>query len=109
MWESPLPTPNLPSTRCRSYNCGRKNHFSKVCRSRAPTKQRKKIHAVAQHDSSDSSDDLFIDMVQCGTYKTPDWKVKILINGQETSFKIDTGAQCNVLSMQKYNQLSFVL
>jgi len=95
-----------PAQGAECYNCGRKNHFSKVCRSRAPTKQRKKIHAVAQHDSSDSSDDLFIDMVRCGTYKTPDWKVKILINGQETSFKIDTGAQCNVLSMQKYNQLS---
>ena len=44
-------------------------------------------------------------MVQCGTNKTPDWKVTILVNHQKTCFKIDTGAKCNVISRQKYHKL----
>jgi len=44
-------------------------------------------------------------MVQSGTNKSSDWKVTILVNDQKTCFKIDTGAQCNVISKQKYLQL----
>ena len=48
----------------------------------------------------------FIGMIQCASTKTPDWKVSILVNRQRTSFKIDTGAQCNVISKSRYHQLS---
>ena len=96
---------NFPAYGMECYNCGRKNHFSKVCRSCPLTKQHCKVHSVA-HDGSDPSDDLFIGMVQCTTTKTPDFKVSILVNHQRTSFKIDTGAQCNVTSKRRYHQLS---
>ena len=69
------------------------------------TKQHRKVHNVA-HDGSYTPDDLFIGMVQCTTTKIPDWKVSILVNHQRTSFKIDTGAQCNVISKRRYHQLS---
>ena len=78
---------------------------TKVCRSRSLTTQHRKVRSVA-HDGSDPSDDLFIGMVQCTTTITPDWKVPILVNHQRTSFKIDTGAQCNVISKSQYHQLS---
>ena len=39
------------------------------------------------------------------TTNTPDWKVSILVNHQRTSFKIDTGAQCTVISKSRYHQL----
>ena len=46
-------------------------------------------------------------MIQCTTTTNkPDWKVSILVNHQRTSFKIDTGAQCNVISKSRYHQLS---
>ena len=46
-------------------------------------------------------------MVQCTTTKSSDWKVTLLVNHQKMCFKIDTSAQCDVISMQKYHQLSF--
>ena len=94
-----------PAQGVECYNCGRRNHFAKVCRSRTATKYQKKVHSVT-HEDSDSPDDMFIGMIQCATSKSPDWKVTILVNRQKMSFKIDTGAQCNVISRQKYLQLS---
>ena len=105
MQKSTLHHQPCPLQGVECYNCGRKNHFAKVCRSRTVTKYLKKVHSVTQHDSSDSSDDFFIGMVQCGTNKMPDWKVTILVNHQKTCFKIDTGAQCNVISRLKYHKL----
>jgi len=35
-----------------------------------------------------------------------EWQITISINGQKTKFKIDTGAQCNVISKQKYIAVS---
>jgi len=45
-------------------------------------------------------------MMQSGTNKLSDWKVTISVNDQKTCFKIDTGAQCNVISKQKYHQIN---
>ena len=94
-----------PAQGVECYNCGQKNHFAKVCRTRSVTKYHKKVHSVVQHDNSDSSEEFFIDMVKCSTNNSSDWKVTILVNGQKTSFKIDTGAQCNVISIQTCRQL----
>lgn len=95
-----------PAQGVECYNCGRRNHFAKVCRSRTAAKNHKKVHSVAQQEGSDTSDDFFIGMVQWATTKSPDWKVTIIVNHQKTCFKIDTGAQCNAISRQKYHQLS---
>ena len=76
-----------------------------MCQSRSVTKYHKKVHSVLQHDSSDASDELFIDMVKCSTNKSSDWKVTLLVNDQKTRFKIDTGAQCNVISRHMYHRL----
>ena len=35
-----------------------------------------------------------------------DWKKTILLNKWQTTFKLDTGAQCNVISKHKYDQIS---
>ena len=94
-----------PAQGAECHKCGRKNHFAKVCRTRSITKYHKEVHSVSQHDSSDSSDELFIDMVKCSTNKSSDWKVTLLVNDQKTRFKIDTGAQCNVISRHTYHRL----
>ena len=96
-----------PAYGMECYNCGRKNHFSKVCRSRSRTTQYRKVHIVT-HDETDPSDDLFIGMLKSTTNSTPDLKVSILVNHQRTSFKIDRGAQCNVISKNRYHQFSSV-
>ena len=49
-------------------------------------------------------DDLFIGTLR-QTHKIKDWLVTILIHQQQTTFKIDTGAQCNVIPLWKYYQM----
>ena len=49
---------NCPAYGLECYNCGSRNHFSKVCRSRPLSTQHRKVHSVT-HDESDESDDFF--------------------------------------------------
>jgi len=92
---------NCPAYGLECYNCGSRNQFSKVCRSRPLSTQHRKVHSVTH----DESDDFFIGMIQCATTKTPR-KMSILVNRQRISFKIDTGTQCNVIFKSRYHQLS---
>ena len=84
---------------CRK--CGRQNHFAKVCRSKTQATQ-PQVQELDQDESSE--DDMIIDAVDSGTKKN--WNVTVTINKQPVQFKIDTGAQCNVISSQTYHQLS---
>ena len=74
---------------------GRKNHFAKVCH----TKQQP-LHGIhVDHETSDM--DMFIGALQKACH-TKEWQITISLNSQKTKLKIDTGAQCNVISKQKY-------
>jgi len=44
-------------------------------------------------------------MIHTSNSKASDWKVGIVINDQTVIFKMDTGAQCNVISKQTYDYL----
>ena len=79
---------------CRK--CGRKNHFAKMC----CTKSRP-LHGIHMDDNDESTDDMFIGALQKNNI-TKEWQITITLNNQRTKFKIDTGAQCNVISKQKY-------
>ena len=79
-----------------------KNHFTKVSQIHSITKYHKKAYSVLQHDSSNASEKLFINMVKCSTNKS---SVTLLLNDKKTRFKIDTGAQCNVISRHTYHRL----
>ena len=58
-----------------------------------------------QHDSSvEEAESLFIGVIQKSQQYNA-WKVTIALNNQRTVFKIDTGAQCNVISKCKYHQV----
>ena len=96
-----------PAYGMECYNCGLKNHFFKVCGSQPREKQHRNVYSIA-HDTCETAEDLFIGMIRCATTTAPEWKVSILVNQQRTSFKIDTGAQCNVISKNHYRQLSSV-
>ena len=37
---------------------------------------------------------------------TKEWEVDIRMNEQRVTFKIDTGAQCNVISKETYDKVS---
>ena len=62
-----------------------------------------KIQAI-QNDSYD--DDVFVVDRIHGDQSKQDWHVKLAINRHTLLFKIDTGAQCNVLSKPMFNAVS---
>ena len=87
---------------CR--RCGRKNHFANVCRSSYHKPPTSNLNTIEHHCLTDA-EDMFIGMIQMSR-GSKDWKATILLNKQKTTFKLDTGAQCNVISKDKYNQIS---
>ena len=84
------------------HKCGRRNHFARVCRSRQQ-KGRPKLHEL-EHDSS-SEDNMVIATINGGATKK-DWQTTIKVNERDITFKIDTGAQCNVMSKESYDKVS---
>ena len=89
--------------------CHKYNHFAKVCRS---TKS-KKVHTAAASDGEDSVDDpeptsrsskFYVETVGKGQPdKTPDQVfTDVKIGTQTVKFKLDTGAQVNVLPLKVF-------
>jgi len=69
--------------------CEKLNHFAKQCKS---TKSESKINEIEEKE-------FFIGVVGENKNKNSnkDWIVKLRTNGTEIRYKIDTGAQANVL------------
>ena len=88
-----------PALGAECRKCGRRNHFAKVCCTRVTQPL---YNYSIKNESPD--DDLFIGTLG-RTHKIKDWLVTILIHQQQTTFKIDTGAQCNVIPLWKYYQM----
>uniref|UniRef100_A0A8C2B8P6 ribonuclease H n=1 Tax=Cyprinus carpio TaxID=7962 RepID=A0A8C2B8P6_CYPCA len=93
--------------KCPAYGekckkCGKMNHFSSKCMSKTLSYATKKpIHMVEEHSDSDS-EEMFIDMVKSNYGE--DWNVDLIINDRKTRFKIDTGAQCNIIPESIHRQ-----
>lgn len=84
--------------------CSRLHHFASVCRSTT-----KAVDAVDTHthlySQTDTDDSLFIDMVKCDT-SAPEWLEPMLVNKKaKIQVKLDSGAQCNVISLASYNEI----
>ena len=77
-------------------NCNKRNHFAKKCKS-------KKMHEVQE---SDNDSDIFLNSVETRKKQVNDWKVNVKILKKNVSVKLDTGAQCNVLPLHMYKQIS---
>ena len=115
----------------RCHKCQRKNHFEVCC----PEKEVKSVaeNNTPTTSSSDDDDEFYIDMVtsdsptinESSTNPSPqsapsscdthiftvgdtklDWSVTLEMNGADVPFKIDTGAQCNVIPKHLLQKLS---
>ncbi len=80
--------------RCPVYGktcnkCKKLHHFANVCKAR-------EVNVI---DNTDEEHDqhFFIGTLNSNEAKHEDWKVNLKVNEHSTLFKIDTGAQCNVV------------
>ncbi len=115
----------------RCHKCQQRNHFEVCC----PEKEVKSVaeNNTPTTSSSDDEDEFYIDMVtsdsptinESSTNPSPqsapsscdthiftvgdtklDWSVTLEMNGADVPFKIDTGAQCNVIPKHLLQKLS---
>ncbi|KAL4718312.1 hypothetical protein ACJJTC_016562 [Scirpophaga incertulas] len=71
--------------------CKKFNHFASACRT---------VNCVQLGEGEEE--------IGKDIQKVCDWyKVRLNINGQSVNFKVDTGAACNILSLQSYLSLGF--
>lgn len=91
----------------KCHACGKLNHFKIACKSISnKNKKKKEVHNVTEtSDGSSEGDetDLFsIDNLVEGSKKNKKWEHKIFIENKPVSFKLDTGADINVLPYNIY-------
>ena len=87
--------------------CQKKGHFSSVCRKRMRDFGGKTVHAVAESEGSDNEADLLAFSVESSS-KYPsqdDWHVSLKIADTNVNFKIDSGADCNVISQSLFDRI----
>lgn len=90
--------------------CSKYNHYAKQCRSNKKQEEkklseRKKVHAVEEEDSTDSDNNVYLSSILTINSVKQQWLVKIKVCEKELEFKIDTGADCNTLSLKTYNKI----
>lgn len=86
--------------------CGKRNHFAKVCRSA----YKRNVYAVSEevsHYEEDPPAEFFVDSVSQKPGDTEQAFADILLGVEETevSFKLDTGAQVNVIPLHTFDRL----
>ncbi|XP_069114312.1 uncharacterized protein [Argopecten irradians] len=104
--------------------CRKPDHFAAKCHSKTPTNKHsqhnrrrkgRQVHLIDEDDDDDEDYDehpLFVQAIENQTVKTKqngdekDWFVTVKINNQNKQFKMDTGAQCNVMSQKDYKRLA---
>ncbi len=109
-------------------NCGEMNHFSKCCTERPQgehsrkdkyegqksgqkkkyhhaKKNQRKVHEMQEDSSESESDDHFIGVLSVGKGEK-DWTEHLMVNENKFKVKLDTGAQCSVMSERIYEKLT---
>lgn len=87
-----------PAINATCFKCGRKNHYSKMCRGKIKT-----VNNI--ENSSEEEEQLFLGMITDNKINNKSWYVNIKINNFTTKLQIDTGAQCNIMSITEFKKL----
>ena len=107
---------SCPAFGKKCLHCGKPNHFEKVCRSKRDggrpstrdrgRRPRRSVQTVDPQYPTGQDDDLFV--IDATTSK-PGRKSKIYctmeINDQPVEIKIDTGAKCNVITLDIFEKI----
>ena len=84
------------------------NHFANVCQGGGFRKSPKPVHTLrSEADTEGTGDDgqLFVGTLFIGNIQANDWQTKLRVNDTPVTFKLDTGAQANVLPVNVYRRI----
>lgn len=87
--------------------CQKKDHVANVCRKRLRDFGGKTVHAVVESECSDNEADLLTFSVESSAEdpSKDEWHVSLKIVNTNVNFKIDSGADCNVISKSLFDRL----
>ena len=95
-----------PAKGRKCFKCQRFNHFARCCRARAvrdvekeKSETRDTASVTVPQEDSEPEASYLISVIE---HNEPPWKVKLWVCGKELTFKIDTGADVNVISQKTY-------
>lgn len=109
--------------KCTAYGkicnkCKKRNHFAIVCMSvnkPESSRGRRNVYEVQEDDSASESEQFCINAIskQVGVLSNSNlcqkqamWHQKVIVEGEEIEFKLDTGAEVSVLPMQYLKKMS---
>ena len=97
---------NCPAYGATCHKCNGRNHYARCCfKSKNGTEERRVRHVeVEEHENNELMEGLYIEEIQGSTRKNI--QSDLLVNDIPVSFKLDTGAECNVISLGLANELS---
>ena len=89
------------------HNCGKQNHFKSQCRSTKSSRPNRQINQLyAETNSSSESDDTFHSPLKAlyddGKKIDKEGHCSVTVNDKQLNLKVDTGAKCNVMSLNTY-------
>ena len=93
------------------HKCHGNNHFAKMCRSKALHRPytKSRVYEVRKEESTDKSsaeeNELFIGELMKTTTTGNVLVTNLKVNNKSVKFKIDTGAQCNVLPEEIFDKI----
>lgn len=93
-----------PAYGATCFTCNGKNHYSKCCFKKKSFQKKASTVETEEEQDEVSMVNLRLDTVRD---KGEDWFQVILVNGKKLNVKLDTGAQCNVVSRTTALQLGF--
>ena len=99
---------NAPHTGRNAKKCSGMNHFANVCQGGGFRKSSKPVHTLrSEADTEGTGDDgqLFVGTLFIGDIQANDWQTKLRVNDTPVTFKLDTGAQANVLPVNVYRRI----
>jgi len=99
------PRDKCPARDATCHRCNRKGHYSSQCLS-------KTVFAASQEDMAFQQDSIISDEPVANHYldairtsQESSWSVKLHVDSQEVTFKIDTGAEVTAISEKVYQDL----
>ncbi|XP_064470230.1 uncharacterized protein K02A2.6-like [Ornithodoros turicata] len=85
------PRPQCPAAKARCNKCGKPGHFASVC------KAKRLRQVVQQPQGTQNEDEVFFAGAITTAQKKMPWKVSVLVNDQDVTFRLDTGADVTVV------------
>ena len=79
-------------------NCGKWNHFASVCQSKA-------INNIETARQDEESTEFYVGTIEGNINEDAEWTMPILTSGINVTYKLDTGAQVNILPQKMYHTL----